>query len=237
MPVTKPELVKGLKVLIVEDTPANQQVALFMLNRLGCDVDISDNGLLALQAVEKCSYDFIFMDCQMPVMDGYEATMELRKREGSKKHTTVIALTAHALSGDKEKCLAAGMDDYLSKPIMQKDLIDIMEKWDKKNHENEADYVSAILKQTSSLITPHGLEIFERLDDLSQVLEAEDLIDIINQFIMDAPVLLEELKNGITAKDAQQVKKNSAYFKRKRCKYRCSPIGAALRGNRRTGEK
>lgn len=207
--VMRPNSDARIKVLVVEDTPANQQVAKLMLSRLGCDVVICDNGSAALDAIENNNYDLVFMDCQMPVMDGYEATRELRRREeGSQNHSIVVAMTAHALPVDKEKCLAAGMDDYLSKPVKQKDLIGILEKWCTDDSDKEQ---NMLIQEISN--TPFALELFERLDDLSLFLETTDLSDIIDQFIIDAPVLLEELTDALATKDSQQAKKSAHSLK------------------------
>ena len=119
------------RVLLAEDNQTNLIVAREMLNMFGCKVDLALNGLQAVEAVKKNRYDLVFMDCQMPELDGYSATGEIRALEQRKRgeHTTIIALTAHAMSGDRERCLNAGMDDYLSKPINQNELQSILEKW------------------------------------------------------------------------------------------------------------
>lgn len=119
----------AMKILVVEDNPVNQRVMQRMLDKLGYDhVDMADNGLIALDKTAKNRYDLIFMDVQMPEMDGITATLKLRERESQKgEHTTIIALTASALKGDREKCLNAGMDHYLVKPVKLEDLSGMLE--------------------------------------------------------------------------------------------------------------
>jgi CheY-like chemotaxis protein len=117
------------RLLVVDDNPVNQRVAVRMLEKMGHVVDIADNGIGALAAVGRVRYDVVFMDCQMPEMDGFEATREVRRREGSGRHTVVIAMTAGAMAGDQEKCLAARMDAYLSKPVKADKLAAMVSLW------------------------------------------------------------------------------------------------------------
>jgi CheY-like chemotaxis protein len=124
-----PQIRAALKLLLVEDDPVNQQVALRMIQRLGFQARMVANGRQALEKLAHTSFDIILMDCQMPEMDGYTATREIRRREGSAHHTTIVGLTAHALNGDREECLKSGMDDYVSKPVSLEDLAAILEKW------------------------------------------------------------------------------------------------------------
>jgi PAS domain S-box-containing protein len=117
------------RLLVVEDSPVNQLVAVRTLERLGCECDVACDGREALEALSQRSYDAVMMDCQMPVMDGYEATAELRRREGGERHTPVIAMTAHAMKGDADRCLAAGMDDYIAKPMRRELLVEALARW------------------------------------------------------------------------------------------------------------
>ncbi len=121
------------RVLIVEDNAVNQMVAARLLEKLGCRVDVAANGREAVEMVGLLPYDAIFMDCQMPEMDGFEATQEIRRREGTSFHRTIIAMTANAMLGDRERCLDAGMDDYVSKPIRKADLTEALERHLPKN--------------------------------------------------------------------------------------------------------
>ena len=120
----------GRKVLLVEDVLVNQEVAATMLEWLGCDVTVADNGKQALEKVADSNFELIFMDCQMPEMDGFEATRQLRKQESldNKERIAIIALTANAVVGDREQCLEAGMDDYISKPFEMAELADMLNK-------------------------------------------------------------------------------------------------------------
>jgi len=116
-------------VLIAEDSQINQIVATRVLERCGCRVKVVGDGAEALRALAAERFDAVLMDCQMPGMDGYEATRELRQREQGAPHTPVIAMTAHAMAGDRERCIAAGMDDYISKPVRHTDLADMLRRW------------------------------------------------------------------------------------------------------------
>jgi CheY-like chemotaxis protein len=118
------------RVLVAEDNIVNQKVALRMLEKLGCRVDVAANGREVLDALEHISYDIIFMDCQMPELDGYEATAGIRARETQTGgHIPIIAMTANAMQDDRARCLAAGMDDYTSKPVRPAALAHLLQRW------------------------------------------------------------------------------------------------------------
>jgi signal transduction histidine kinase/DNA-binding response OmpR family regulator len=118
-----------LRVLLAEDDIVNQKVAVRKLEKLSCRVDVAANGQEAVEMWEKLPYDLVFMDCNMPEMDGYEATRAIRFRESTDKHTPIIAMTANAMKEDHERCLESGMDDYLSKPVQPGKLTEILERW------------------------------------------------------------------------------------------------------------
>lgn len=189
------------RILMVEDNTINMMVINGMLARLGYDhVDSACDGFEAIAAVEKGNYDLILMDCQMPKMDGYEATRRLRK-SGIK--TPILAMTAHAMSGDREKCLEAGMDDYLTKPILLDKLSKILDHW---------------LKSPTGL----GSEEPERSDPGGQLAEQpeafkyQELLDLLmgdtglaetalRMFVSDTPSSMQKLKEAIASGDCRRV--------------------------------
>jgi len=118
------------RILLVEDNPVNQKVATALLSKGGYGCEVAGNGREALQALAARHFDLVLMDCQMPEMDGFVATRAIRAREASgDEHVTIVAMTANAMEGDRERCLDAGMDDYVSKPVKAADLYAMLETW------------------------------------------------------------------------------------------------------------
>ncbi|MBL8209413.1 MAG: response regulator [Bryobacterales bacterium] len=125
-PAIDGELFLGRRVLLVDDNASNQQLGAALLERFGARVDLAANGAEAVQMADRLPYDAIFMDCQMPEMNGYEATAEIRRREVGRRRTPIVAMTANCFHGDKERCLEAGMDDYIGKPVDVLDLRNLL---------------------------------------------------------------------------------------------------------------
>jgi two-component system, sensor histidine kinase and response regulator len=130
-PAPAPARGAGPKILLVEDNPVNREVAVAMLENLGCATEAAENGWLAIEAMTATTYDAVLMDCQMPIMDGLTAAGEIRRREHTSgaARVPIIALTANAMEGERERCLAAGMDDFLSKPFTQRQLATLLRRW------------------------------------------------------------------------------------------------------------
>ena len=121
---------RSLRILVAEDNVVNQRVAVRMLEKAGHRVDLASNGREAVEAVDRVPYDLVLMDCLMPEMDGFEATRAIRAAEvGTDRHVSIVALTANAMQRDREQCLAAGMDDYLTKPFTKQALTAAVERW------------------------------------------------------------------------------------------------------------
>jgi CheY-like chemotaxis protein len=130
-PAVRHPLRDDVRILMAEDNVTNQQVALFFLRKMGLSADVVANGAEAVKTLETVPYDLVLMDVQMPEMDGYEATRVIRDPRSSVLNHAIpiIAMTAHALREERERCLQAGMNDYLSKPLNRKIFVDVLEKW------------------------------------------------------------------------------------------------------------
>jgi PAS domain S-box-containing protein len=180
----------GLSILLVEDNAVNQKVASRILERFGCAVVLANNGVEALKALSSSSIDLVLMDCQMPEMDGYEATREIRRCEvGTHRHLPIIAMTAGALEGDKDKCLAAGMDAYVSKPVKPQELLESILPWVGRSLEAAPQATSA-------------LEVLDatRLDDVCGN-DLEFKAEVVNEFIAGLGSQLAEIRAAIECGD------------------------------------
>ncbi|SHJ06401.1 PAS domain S-box-containing protein [Clostridium cavendishii DSM 21758] len=175
------------RILLVEDNEMNRKIIISMLKSHGMICDVAVNGSEALKVVTEKDYDVILMDCQMPVMDGYECTSKIRDFEGEKKHTIIIAMTANAMEGDYEKCIKAGMDNYISKPINFDTMFSLIEANTKENHKG-IKYSNIIKNNIDYLIKETGLK-------------EEDAKEILEEYIEQLPNLLSDISEAIYRSD------------------------------------
>jgi len=194
-----------LRILVAEDNVVNQQVAVGLLEARGYRVDTVVNGLEAVEAVLRKPYDAVFMDCQMPEMDGYTAATEIRKREvGGTRRTPIIALTAHALAGEREKCLAAGMDDYVAKPVRPEDLYAALARWiaGVAAASEAPPVVDKTPAPADDAIDPAALDNLQKMRRPG----GPDLLGkVIELFLTDTPPRLAALRDTATHGSAQDV--------------------------------
>ena len=193
-------------ILIAEDNIVNQKVAALLLARLGYRVDVVADGKEVLEALERIPYDVILMDCQMPEMDGYETTMEIRRREGSSKHTTIIAMTANALESDREKCLAAGMDDYVSKPVKSEELIRVLQSCEDRRVK-APETVDAALSAIPGLEGPVDLSVLASFEPLQEEGGPDLICELIETLLRDMPQRLVELRKAADGRDGLALKR------------------------------
>jgi CheY-like chemotaxis protein/HPt (histidine-containing phosphotransfer) domain-containing protein len=184
-------------ILVVEDNIVNQKVAVRQLEKLGYRADAVANGFEALEALARISYDLVLMDCQMPDMDGYEATARIRRREGITKHTAIIAMTAHALQGDRYKCLAAGMDDYLSKPVKSEELQRVLERFLLQESKEVKSNTEVLAK---SPVPVDLARLFEAMGD-----DPGELHAMVDLYLNDMAGNIERLRIAIASGNANEV--------------------------------
>ena len=203
----------GARVLLVEDNPVNLLVAQKLLAVIGCEVDTAINGQLALDKLHAASYQAVLMDCQMPVLDGYAATRHWREHEAATDaaRLPIIAMTANAMAGDRQRCLDAGMDDYLSKPISREGLQACLLRWCRPAFDNvvesrPADPV-AVEEAPASAAQTTSLPVLDRevLDELREIAGAETAT-IIDVFLDDTTPLVRQLQEAAVVPDLEQLR-------------------------------
>ncbi|MCC6487614.1 MAG: response regulator [Candidatus Hydrogenedentes bacterium] len=198
-------------VLVAEDNTVNQEVALEILKSFGCTVDIARDGREAIEKFRDGAYDIVFMDCQMPVLDGYAATREIRAHEDHGEHVPIIAMTAHALKGDRERCLAAGMDDYISKPVSPDVVISAVMRWfqarsgGQRKEETQTLDISLPAPEPSPESDTNGLPVFDRESAVNLAGgHARILARITQVFLDDMPGHVDALAEAIFQENVEE---------------------------------
>ena len=204
-------------VLVVENHAISQDVAKAVVARLGYWSDGAGDGFEALEALERRSYDAVLMDCHMPGMDGFEATAEIRRREAGQRHVPIIAITAGGLIGDPEKCLAVGMDDCLLKPVDERDLDAVLDRW-VRGEEPPSGGVPTAAKQSGAVTGgpgqggPGGGDVLNaaQFDSLRRLAaasrDAHFLRSFVDQYVDHAACRLAELRDAAERADAPALK-------------------------------
>ncbi len=181
------------RILIVEDNTVNQKVALGIMKKMGCRADVAANGVEAVKAVTKLSYDLILMDCQMPEMDGYEATATIRRIEGEMRHTPIVAMTANALKEDYKRCIDSGMDDYIAKPVQISEVSRVLSRWLPQQ---------PVPRSSGSSLISLDMQV---LDELRTVL-GDDFGELIDDFLCDTKSRIEEMEAAVAKEDAKTIR-------------------------------
>lgn len=197
------------KILLVDDNEMNRKIIISVLKSHNMSCDIAVNGNEAVDAVSQKDYDVVFMDCQMPVMDGYESTAKIRALEGDKKHTTIIAMTANAMAGDEEKCIKSGMDFYISKPINFSTMFDLIEANTKKGKNGIQENIEKkdLLTNKNGDKDNNSINYNNLIDNNidyfveSSGLEKEDAREILEDYIKYLPGLLNNINEAIKISD------------------------------------
>jgi CheY-like chemotaxis protein len=222
---------RNVRVLVAEDNPVNQRVAVQMLESRGCRVDVVANGRQAVDAIGHISYDLILMDCQMPEMDGYEATRRIRhKQEG--RSIPIVAMTANALPGDDRACYAAGMDDYLTKPVGAAKLESVLDRWCVGNAGSSRDEAPTSRDggRSSGSSWPHAPVPDTVIDPTTlsslSTLGGQDMLDeILTLFVQDTPARIASLDAALREADTLRVRREAHALKGS-----CRSLGAVRMG-------
>jgi len=202
----------GLNILVAEDIETNREVVSSMLAILGCAVTLVENGHEAVEASKTRKYDLILMDCQMPVMDGYESTREIRRleaREGLDSRVPIIALTGNALVGDREKCIACGMDDFIGKPFRKADMYNALIKW--SDRESDDIIATSLLTNKDTAVSvqnddssPIDLKVLSELRELQVKGQPDIMTRVVEAYLQGANSFMAELKEISVSADTEK---------------------------------
>ena len=201
------------RILLAEDNITNQQVAVGILKKLGLRADVAANGAEAVHALETLPYDLVLMDAQMPEMDGFEATREIRRPQSRvlNHRVPIIAMTANAMQGDREKCLAAGMDDYVSKPVAPQTLAEVLEKWLTKEAVVAVNPASEVPGGPAAVsVQAPEVPVFDQAGLMARLMDDEDLArEVIECFLIDTPKQIAALRVYLETGDAPSVRRQA----------------------------
>ena len=237
---------QDVRVLLAEDNPVNQEVAIAMMEEFGCHFEIADNGREALAALERAAFDVVLMDCQMPDMDGFQATAEIRRRGTVGRAggpVPIVALTANAMKGDRDACLAAGMDDYLAKPFSAETLRLVLEQWSADDQALAAapeaePFPKQPAEATTGVIEPKSLDNIRKLQ---RKRAPSLLLKVIQIYLGSAPQILGNMHRAVAAADAaalanaaHALKSSSANLGATRLAALCKSLEAEARSGKAT---
>jgi CheY-like chemotaxis protein/HPt (histidine-containing phosphotransfer) domain-containing protein len=203
--------VNKLNILVVDDTENNQKVAGKMLKKMGHAIEIAVNGKEALDLVTNKNYDLVFMDCQMPIMDGYEAASKIRLLRDSSAKVPIVAMTAHVTMGEKDKCISSGMDDYMSKPFLIADLANMVEKWTRGSDEKNDEGDSRMNK-----LDPDNLVDFVLVNQLAELQDEDEpnfFSDQTNLFYKRAITLYSQIKSAVENNESRDLQRSAHALK------------------------
>jgi len=252
-----PPVLSG-RVLLVEDNPVNREVGIGLLELLGCHVDSAEDGRQALEVSAASAYDIIFMDCQMPIMDGFTATARIRERERQTQaaRTPIIALTANAMAGDRDHCLAAGMDDYLSKPFSQDQMSEMLSRWLSQTdhsslHRDQTTPPSEVVPESSAPTTAaehiesHNVVDYSAWDPIRMLKRPghpDPLGKLLARYVEDSRKLVDQLRQAVASNDpatlhtvAHRLKSSSATLGAMTVAAYCKELEALGRSHRIEG--
>ena len=250
-----PAPVQGLNILLAEDNVVNQRVAVGILERRGHAVQPVGNGKEAIDALACECFDLVLMDVQMPEMDGLEATAAIRLCElGTGRHIPIIAMTAHAMKGDRERCLDAGMDDYLAKPVEPKELHAAVERWGSlaKRHQHPSQVTCSFEPQNSSAPIESGTtdslmnspsfttDVFDIASLRARVEDDLDLLsEMVELYLSSSPLLMTEIESAVVSRDAEKISRGAHTLKgvlKNMCASACADAALQLEMIGKSGE-
>lgn len=209
------------RILLVEDNAINQRLVLRLLEKLECRADLANNGREALQMLARQPYDLVFMDCQMPELDGYDATRQIRSSDTGFARVPVIAMTARAMRGDREKCIEAGMDDYVSKPIKAEDLARMLERWSGHRRMGEMGAGGGNGDRAAGSFDQDAMDQLKAYDPSGSL-----VAELCRLFLRDTPQRLDDIASAVEANDAARTG-----FTAHALKSTCWILGARRLGN------